>query len=69
MVQGIPASPHGADPDEMPGVIHLPAGDYDDGRPMAGPQAHGDIVNVPSDSWRNILAVITGDSSTLHKAG
>jgi hypothetical protein len=36
---------------------------------MAGPQAHGDIVNVPSDSWRNILAVITGDSPTLHKAG
>ena len=68
-VQGSPTSPHGADPDDMPGVIHLAAGDYDDGRPMAGPQAHSDIVNVPSDSWRNILAVITGDSSTLHKAG
>ncbi len=68
-VQGSPTSPHGADPDNMPGVIHLAAGDYDDGWPMAGPQAHGDIVNVPSDSWRNILAVITGDSSTLHKAG
>ena len=69
LVQGFPTSPHGADPDDMPGVIHLAAGDYDDGRPMAGPDAHGDIVNVPSDSWRNILAVITGDSSTLHKAG
>ncbi len=69
VVQGIPASPHGADPDEMAGVIHLTAGDYDDGRPMAGPQAHGDIVNAPSDAWRNILAVITGDSPTLHKAG
>jgi Alpha/beta hydrolase len=69
VVQGNPASPHGVDPDTMPGVIHLSAGDYDDGRPMAGPQAHGDIVNVPSDSWRNILAVITGDSPTLHKAG
>lgn len=68
-VQGFPTSPHGADPDEMPGVIHLSAGDYDDGRPMAGPQAHTDIVNAPSDSWRNILAVITGDSQTLHKAG
>ena len=68
-VQGSPASPHGADPDDMSGVIHLAAGDYDDGRLMAGPQAHSDIVNVPSDSWRNILAVITGDSSTLHKAG
>ena len=68
-VQGFPTSPHGADPDEMPGVIHLSAGDYDDGRPMAGPDAHSDVINVPSDSWRKILAVITGDSSTLHKAG
>lgn len=69
VVQGSPTSPHGADPDSMPGVIHLAAGDYDDGRAMAGPRAHTDIVNAPSDSWRNILAVITGDSSTLHKAG
>lgn len=69
LVQGNPASPHGADPDDMPGVITLAAGDYDDGRPMAGPRAHTDIVNAPSDSWRNILAVITGDSATLHKAG
>ncbi len=37
-VQGFPTSPHGADPDDMPGVIHLAAGDYDDGRPMAGPR-------------------------------
>ncbi|RDH79296.1 alpha/beta hydrolase [Mycolicibacterium moriokaense] len=69
VVQGSPTSPHGADPDTMPGVIHLATGDYDDGRPMAGPAAHGDVINAPSDSWRNILAVITGDSSTLHKAG
>ena len=69
VVQGNPASPHGADPDEMAGVITLAAGDYDDGRPMAGPRAHTDIVNAPSDSWRNILAVITGDSPALHKAG
>jgi hypothetical protein len=69
LVQGNPASQHGADPDRMPGVIHLAPGDYDDGRPMAGPRAHTDIMNAPSDSWRNILAVITGDASTLHKAG
>jgi hypothetical protein len=68
-VQGIPGGPHGADPDEMPGVIPLAAGNYDDGRPMAGWRAHTDIINWPSDSWRNILAVITGDSATLHKAG
>ena len=68
-VQGFPTSPHGVDPDGMPGVIHLPTGDYDDGRPMAGPDAHSDVIDAPSDAWRTILAVITGDSSTLHKAG
>ncbi|MEV3904686.1 alpha/beta hydrolase [Mycobacterium sp. NPDC050551] len=65
-VQGIPGGPHGADPDEMPGVIRLDAGRYDDGRPMAGPAAHSDVLNWPSDAWRNVLAVITGDSESLH---
>lgn len=68
-VQGIPGGPHGADPDEMPGVIRLATGNYDDGRLMAGPQAHTDVLNWPSDAWRNILAVISGDSETLHLAG
>jgi len=68
-VQGIPGGPHGADPDEMPGVIRLPTGHYDDGRLMAGPQAHVDVLNWPSDAWRNILAVIIGDSETLHRSG
>lgn len=68
LVQGSPASPHGADPDTMTGVIRLDAGDYDDGRPMAGPRAHTDIVNAPSDSWRTILAVITGDAESLRKS-
>ena len=68
-VQGIPEGPHGADPDEMPGVIRLATGHYDDGRLMAGPQAHSDILNWPSDAWRNILAVIIGDSETLHQSG
>jgi hypothetical protein len=36
---------------------------------MAGWKAHTDLLNWPSDSWRNILAVITGDSETLHQAG
>jgi hypothetical protein len=53
----------------MPGVIHLATGYYDDGRLVAGPQAHSDILNWPSDSWRAILAVITGDSKTLHQSG
>jgi len=67
-VQGVPGGPHGADPDEIPGVIRLATGHYDDGRLMAGPQAHSDILNWPSDAWRNILAVITGDSETLHQS-
>lgn len=61
LVQGIPGGPHGADPDEMPGVVALTAGRYDDGRPMAGPNAHSDVLNAPSDAWRAILGVITGD--------
>lgn len=61
LVQGIPGGPHGADPDEVPGVIRLPTGYYDDGRPVAGWDAHSGMLNRPSDSWRTILAVITGD--------
>ncbi|RAV16150.1 alpha/beta hydrolase [Mycolicibacterium sp. GF69] len=64
IVQGIPGGPHGADPDEMPGVVRLSAGRYDDGRPMAGPGAHSDVLNAPSDAWRAILGVITGDIAT-----
>ncbi|MCT7660087.1 alpha/beta hydrolase family protein [Mycobacterium deserti] len=68
-VQGIPGGPHGADPDHMPGVIRLPTGYYDDGRLMGGWQSHSDMINQPSDSWRTILAVITGDPESLHRAG
>jgi hypothetical protein len=68
-VQGIPGGPHGADPDEMPGVVHLATGHYDDGRLMAGPQTHSDVLNWPSDAWRNILAVITGDRDRIQLAG
>ena len=68
-VQGIPGGPHGADPDEMPSVIHLATGYYDDGRVMGGWGAHSDVLNSPSDSWRNILAVITGDRERIRPAG
>lgn len=68
-VQGIPGGPHGADPDDMPGVTRLPTGDYDEGGRVAGPRSHSDVLNRPSDAWRNILAVITGDSPTQHPAG
>jgi hypothetical protein len=61
LVQGIPLGPHGADPDQMPGVIHLDTGRRLTGAPMAGPSAHSDVINEQSDAWHNILAVITGD--------
>ena len=67
-VQGIPGGPHGADPDEMPGVIPLATGWYDDGGFVAGFGAHSGMLNRPSDSWRTILAVITGDSATWEQA-
>ncbi len=66
LVQGVPGGPHGADPDRMPGVVRLETGRYDDGRPMAGPSAHTDVLDErASDSWRNVLAVVTGDRSGL----
>ncbi len=68
-VQAIPGGPHGADTDEMARVIPLATGYYDDGRLMAGWQAHTDGLNSPSDSWRNILAVITGDRDRIRPAG
>jgi pimeloyl-ACP methyl ester carboxylesterase len=70
LVQGLPGGPHGADPDEMPGVIRLATGHYDDGRLMAGPRAHTDVIDcAASDSWRTILAVITGDREHIQVAG
>ncbi|BBZ76381.1 hypothetical protein MANY_17180 [Mycolicibacterium anyangense] len=67
-VQGIPFGPHGADPDEMPGVIPLAAGRRLTGWPMIGPSTHSDVLNEPSDAWRNILAVITGDRDHIRLA-
>lgn len=53
---------HGVDPDDMPGVMRLDAGRYDDSRPVEGIAAHSDILGVPeSDAWRTVLAVIVGN--------
>lgn len=65
LVQGIPFGPHGADPDEMPCVIRLDTGRRLTGAPMAGPSAHSDVINEPSDAWHNLLAVITGDRERI----
>jgi hypothetical protein len=65
-LQGMPLNPHGADPDEMPGMIRLATGDYDDGQGMAGIDSHSDVLNEPSDAWRNILAVMTGQPYSVY---
>jgi pimeloyl-ACP methyl ester carboxylesterase len=66
LLQGMPLNPHGADPDEMAGVIRLATGHYDDGRAMAGPDTHSDVLNEPSTAWRNILAVMTGQPYSMY---
>ena len=68
LVQGIPGGPHGVDPDEMSGVTPLRTGTYDDGRPVAGWDAHSGMLNRPGDSWRTILAIISGDAETVRHA-
>ena len=65
VVQGIPFGSHGADPDQMAGVIPLATGRRLTGGPMIGPSTHSDVLTEPSDAWRNILAVITGDRERI----
>ncbi|WP_227999481.1 alpha/beta hydrolase [Mycolicibacterium sp. P1-5] len=69
LVQGIPLGPHGADPDRLPGVIRLAPGRRLTGGPMGGLSSHSGVLNEPSDAWRNILAVITGDREHIRVAG
>ena len=45
----------------MAGVVPLATGRRLTGGPMIGPSTHSDVLTEPSDAWRNILAVITGD--------
>lgn len=60
LVQGLPLGVHGADPDDMAGVIRLDTGRRLDGSVMGGLAAHGDVLNEPSDAWHELLRVITG---------
>ena len=60
LVQGLPLGTHGADPDEMPGVVRLDTGHRSDGSPMRGLPAHSDVLTEPSDAWHRLLEVITG---------
>jgi hypothetical protein len=64
-IQGLPISPHGADPDEMASVVPLDTGRRLNGSVMWGPDAHSDVVNEPSDACCNILGVLTGDGTLI----
>jgi cell wall assembly regulator SMI1 len=50
----------------MPGVIRLATGDYEDGQRMVGWDTHSDVLNEPSDAWRNILAAMTGQPYSVY---
>ncbi|MGK2882061.1 MAG: alpha/beta hydrolase [Mycobacterium sp.] len=67
-VQGVALGqgPHGADVDDLSGVVRLETGDYADGTPLQGWDAHSDIVNEPSGAWDNMLAVIAGEPVTTY---
>lgn len=64
-VQGIPFGSHGADPDQLAGVVPLATGRRLTGAPMIGPSTHSDVLVEPSDAWHNILAVIAGDREQI----
>ncbi|HZQ33133.1 MAG TPA: alpha/beta hydrolase [Mycobacterium sp.] len=66
LVQGLSLNPHGADPDGMAGVIHLATGNYDSGGPVGGFHSHGDVLDRPSDAWRNIYAIMTNQPYSVH---
>jgi hypothetical protein len=69
LVQGLPTGPHGADPDELPGVIRLDTGRRLNGEVMSGLAAHSDVLDEPSDAWRNVLGVMTGDRGLIRVSG
>ncbi|WLP91290.1 alpha/beta hydrolase [Gordonia sp. NB41Y] len=62
-LQGVPFGPHGADPDEVPGVVHLEMGTWGDGtRPITGPNGHGAYWDDPeSTPFRNTVEIIRGN--------
>ncbi|GAC68605.1 alpha/beta hydrolase [Gordonia soli] len=70
-VQGIPGSPHGGDPDVLPGVTRLDTGYYDrdnaahPGGLVEGPSGHGDYWNDKrSTAFQNMVKAINDDHPT-----
>jgi hypothetical protein len=76
LVQGAPHAGrigHGADPDEMDGVVHLDTGRYDpddpshDGEMIQGRDAHSAVTRARgSTAWNNMVGVVTGGEVTLY---
>lgn len=64
-IQGRHYSPHGNDPDIFPGVIDLTGGHAANGSVLTGVNAHTGVFEPNSESWRNILGVLTGGPVTL----
>jgi hypothetical protein len=58
---------HGADPDEFDGTVRLHTGDTQDGEPITGPSSHSGVFDPGSDSWRNMLGVLTGEQVTTYR--
>ena len=58
-------SPHGADPNLLPGVKDLTTGDYTNGKVIQGSDAHSGVFQPQSDAWTNMYDVFTDRSPTL----
>ena len=52
---------HGADPDLFEGTIQIHSGNYEDGSPIQGQDAHSDIYIAKPDSWLQMNRVINGE--------
>ena len=75
MVQGtgVGRLGHGADPDEMDGVVRLDTGRFADddkdhpGEMIEGPSSHSAVTRPNgSTAWQNIVGVVTGGEVTLY---
>ena len=70
-IQSMPGSPHGGDPDSMPGVTRLDTGDYSGYNkeylpgPVEGGRGHGGYWDDrESGGFRNMVEVVTGGDPT-----
>jgi hypothetical protein len=64
---GTPDIGHGADPDSFGDTVRLHTGDTEDGEPITGSDAHSGVFEQYSDSWTNMLNVMTGGEVTTYR--